>query len=113
MNTRSRSGHESIATDSSEISGATADSVDGGARSAGVSRFGELYENAISVLLKEAITDHWVETRAGRTHLLTAGDPTAPPVMIFQGGNVTNPVTLAWVQGLADEYYLIAPDTPG
>lgn len=32
---------------------------------------------------------------------------------MFQGGNVTNPVTLAWVQDLADDYYLVAPDTPG
>jgi pimeloyl-ACP methyl ester carboxylesterase len=78
-----------------------------------VSRFGDLYDDAISVLLDVPVTDRWIETRAGRTHVLTAGDATAPPVVVFQGGNVTNPVTLAWVQELSSEYYLIAPDTPG
>lgn len=113
MNTRSRPGREPIATDNTEVSGPTDGAVDGGIRPASVSRFGDLYDNAISALLDIPITDRWVETRAGRTQILTAGDVTAPPVVVFQGGNVTNPVTLAWVQELASEYYLIAPDTPG
>ncbi|NLV06191.1 alpha/beta fold hydrolase [Haloarcula rubripromontorii] len=75
--------------------------------------FRERYSDGIGELLDVPVREQWVETCAGRTHVLTAGAPTAPPVVVFQGGNVTNPVTLAWVQGLADEYYLIAPDTPG
>jgi pimeloyl-ACP methyl ester carboxylesterase len=113
MNTRSHSGREHIATDGTDVSELTGDAIDDGIRPASVSRFGELYDDAISVLLDVPITDRWVETGAGRTHVFTAGDPTAPPVVVFQGGNVTNPVTLAWVQQLAGEYYLIAPDTPG
>ncbi|MFC7116559.1 alpha/beta fold hydrolase [Natronoarchaeum sp. GCM10025703] len=34
-------------------------------------------------------------------------------MIVFQGGNVTTPVILSWVQKVADDYYLIAPDTPG
>ncbi|OYR44138.1 hypothetical protein DJ75_10815 [Halorubrum sp. Eb13] len=112
MNTRPRSGREPAATDSMEFSEQSAGSVDGGIRPARVSRFGDLYDDAISVLLDVPVTDRWIETRTGRTHVLTAGDATAPPVVVFQGGNVTNPVTLAWVQELSSEYYLIAPDTP-
>lgn len=113
MKTRSRSDREPITADNTGVSKPTGDAVDGGIGSANVSRFGELYDDAISALLDLPVTDRWVETRAGRTHVLTAGDATAPPVVVFQGGNVTNPVTLAWVQELASEYYLIAPDTPG
>ncbi|WP_237713305.1 alpha/beta hydrolase [Halococcus hamelinensis] len=49
----------------------------------------------------------------GETHLLLAGDPDAKPLLVPQGGNVTTPVTLAWVEALANEYRLLAPDTPG
>lgn len=77
------------------------------------SPFEDLYDRAVRTLLNVSVTDTWVETSAGQTHVLTAGDPTAPPILVFQGGNVTNPVTVAWFQGLADEYYLVAPDTPG
>jgi pimeloyl-ACP methyl ester carboxylesterase len=72
-----------------------------------------LYDAAIDLLLTVPVTEEWVDTRDGQTHVLTAGDASAPPVFIFQGGNVTNPVTLAWFEELADDFYLIAPDTPG
>lgn len=75
--------------------------------------FDALYDRAVADLLDVPVEETWVETRAGRTHVLLAGDPDAPPVCVLQGGNVTNPVTLAWVQGMADEYRLVAPDTPG
>jgi len=113
MNTRPRSGREPTTTDRTEFSEQSAGSVDGGIRPASVSRFEGLYDDAISALLDIPVTDRWVETSEGRTHVLAAGDTTAPPVVVFQGGNVTNPVTLAWVQELSSEYYLIAPDTPG
>lgn len=75
--------------------------------------FDALYERAVAELLDVPIDETWVGTRIGRTHVLLAGDPEAPPVLVLQGGNVTNPITLAWVQGLAAEYRLVAPDTPG
>lgn len=81
-------------------------------RSVNVS-FTDLYDRAVESLLDVSVEKMWIDTRNGRTHLLTAGDPSNTPVIVFQGGNITTPVTLAWVQALANEYYLIAPDTPG
>lgn len=75
--------------------------------------FIDLYDRAVDSLLDVPVDEKWIDTEDGRTHLLTAGDPSNLPVVVFQGGNITNPVTLAWFQALADEYYLIAPDTPG
>jgi len=75
--------------------------------------FGDLYDSAVESLLAVPVSDEWVDTRAGRTHVLAAGDPDAPPVVVLQGSALTTPVTLSWVQGLAEEYRLLAPDTPG
>lgn len=77
------------------------------------SAFSDLYDRAVGSLLDIPTSDEWIDTRDGRTHFLAAGDPSAPPLIVFQGGNITTPVTLAWVQALADDYYLLAPDTPG
>ena len=55
----------------------------------------------------------FVATRFGATHLLLAGPGDGPPVLILQGGNVVNPLTLAWFGPLADRYRLVAPDTIG
>ncbi|WP_276258776.1 alpha/beta fold hydrolase [Haloglomus litoreum] len=77
------------------------------------SPFASLYRRARTDLLSVPVTDREVETTDGSTHLLTAGDPDASPLLLLQGANVTNPVTLSWVQSLSDEYYLVAPDTPG
>ena len=75
--------------------------------------FTDLYVRAVQSLLEAPVEEQWIDTEAGSTHLLTTGDSSNPPVIVLQGGNITTPVTLAWVQALADEYYLIAPDTPG
>jgi len=75
--------------------------------------FAALYDNAVESLLDIPTESGSLQTAAGNTHVLTAGDPANPPVVIFQGGNVTTPITLAWFQALAEEYYLVAPDTPG
>lgn len=79
----------------------------------GDTQYRALYDAAAESLLDVPFTDEWLETREGRTHVLTAGDPKRPSVVIFQGGNVTNPVTLSWFQDLHDEFHLVAPDTPG
>lgn len=75
--------------------------------------FGELYDRAVSDLLNVPISEKQVKTPAGETHILLAGDADAQPLLVLQGGNVTTPITLAWVQELADDYRLVAPDTPG
>lgn len=75
--------------------------------------FESLYDRAVTELLDGPVEERRIETAVGETHLLLAGDPDAKPLLVLQGGNVTTPVTLAWVEALADEYRLLAPDTPG
>lgn len=72
----------------------------------------EVYTRAIERLNIE-IDEHYVETRHGETHVLSVGPKNAVPVVIFHGGNATNPLTLDWYSSLTDEYRLIAPDTIG
>jgi pimeloyl-ACP methyl ester carboxylesterase len=60
-----------------------------------------------------SLDERYLETRHGDTHILLAGPASGEPVVIFHGGNATNPMTLAWYAGLAEEYRLIAPDTIG
>lgn len=78
----------------------------------GRERIERLYERGVDSL-EVAVDETRVTTRYGETHVLTAGPTGAPPVVVFHGGNVTNPLTLRWFQRLADDYRLIAPDTIG
>jgi pimeloyl-ACP methyl ester carboxylesterase len=54
-----------------------------------------------------------VPTRFGDTHVLIAGPADAPPVVALQGGNVVNPLTLAWLGPLVEQFRVYAPDTIG
>jgi pimeloyl-ACP methyl ester carboxylesterase len=54
-----------------------------------------------------------VESRFGSTHVLTAGPAEGRPIVALQGGNVVNPLTLAWLADLVDTYRIYAPDTIG
>jgi pimeloyl-ACP methyl ester carboxylesterase len=60
-----------------------------------------------------SVESRFVDTRFGQTHLLLAGPQDAPPLVVFHGGNDTNPSTLGWVAPLAREFRIIAPDTIG
>lgn len=55
----------------------------------------------------------WVDTRFGETHVLVTGPDDAPPLVAFHGGNVVNPISLAWFLPLADAFRIYAPDTIG
>jgi pimeloyl-ACP methyl ester carboxylesterase len=55
----------------------------------------------------------YVKTRFGSTHVLVLGKEDGKPLIIFQGGNCINPVTLSWFKGLLEEYKVYAPDTIG
>ena len=57
--------------------------------------------------------DLFLDTRFGETHVLMTGPRDAPPLVILQGGNVVNPVSLSWFVPLAREYRIYAPDTIG
>lgn len=57
--------------------------------------------------------DLYAETRFGSTHVLAMGPADAPPILIFHGGNVVNPVSLRWFVPLMKEYRIYAPDTIG
>lgn len=72
----------------------------------------DVYTDAVE-RLRIDVEERYVETRHGETHLLVAGPAKGEPVVVFHGGNATNPMTLAWYAGLAGEYRLIAPDTIG
>ena len=54
-----------------------------------------------------------VDTTFGSTHVLVAGPEGAAPILALQGGNVVNPLTLAWLTPLAGEFRIYAPDTIG
>jgi pimeloyl-ACP methyl ester carboxylesterase len=56
-----------------------------------------------------------LETRAGTTHLLMAGDPTAPPLLLFHdwGESAANLPLHYDLEWLAVRYHLLMPDTPG
>lgn len=72
----------------------------------------ESYTAAVERLDAE-VDERYVETRHGETHVLLAGPVDGTPIVVFHGGNATNPLTLDWYSDLADEYRLIAPDTIG
>ena len=78
----------------------------------GERRIKELYDDLVDDL--DAHFDrHFVETRFGDTHVLVAGDPDAPPLFVFHGGNMPNPVSLSWFLPLVEDFHLHAPDTVG
>lgn len=72
----------------------------------------ELYDAAVA-RLGFPTHSRTVGTRFGQTHLLVAGPEDAPPLVLFQGGNVVNPLTLRWFEPLAREHRVYAPDTVG
>lgn len=55
----------------------------------------------------------YANTSYGQTHVLVAGPSNGKPLIIFQGGNTINPMTLSWFAPLAKTYRMYAPDTIG
>lgn len=72
----------------------------------------KLYNKALKELQIDC-DSQIVDTRFGKTHVLVTGPKSATPIMIFQGGNTINPLTLSWFRPLLNEYLVYAPDTIG
>ncbi|UCF07864.1 MAG: alpha/beta hydrolase [Thermoplasmata archaeon] len=72
----------------------------------------KLYDRALNEL-KVKYDSQMVSTRFGNTHVLIIGPEAGIPIMIFQGGNTVNPLTLSWFRPLLNEYRVYAPDTIG
>ena len=72
----------------------------------------EYYDKAL-LRLNVNYKDLFVDTRFGKTHILEIGPEEGKPLVIFHGGNVTNPVSLSWFKPLMNEYHIYAPDTIG
>ena len=70
------------------------------------------YEHYLSLLQTET-KQTYVPTRYGLTHVMETGSSELKPLVILQGGNCINPMTLAWFRPLFEEYGIIAPDTIG
>ena len=55
----------------------------------------------------------YVDTRHGKTHLLVVGDSANPPLMLWHGMSINATAYINWFNLLADDFYIIAPDTLG
>ena len=60
-----------------------------------------------------AYEDRMVDTQFGTTHVVVTGPVDAPPLVVFHGGNMINPVSFEWFVPLTCEYRIYAPDTVG
>jgi len=71
-----------------------------------------LYEKKLANLAI-ATQSRVLETRFGQTHVLAAGPPEAPPVMVLTGISTGAPRLLEWLRPLSRDYRLYAPDPIG
>jgi pimeloyl-ACP methyl ester carboxylesterase len=72
----------------------------------------EWYQRGLSALPVQT-SSCFVETRFGLTHVLTAGDPAHPPMLLVHGINVNALNWRSQLARLASDYYVLAPDVPG
>ncbi len=70
------------------------------------------YQRGLSALPVKT-TSRFVETRFGLTHVLTAGDPARPPLLLVHGINVNALNWRSQIARLSSDYYILAPDVPG
>ena len=63
--------------------------------------------------LRSAVEERTVATSWGETHVLLAGPPDAPPLVVLHGAMATSAHVLVETEHLAEGYRLIAPDIVG
>lgn len=72
------------------------------------------YDETLAALCAEvAVESLTIGTGFGRTHVLTAGAPDAPPLVLVHGINVNALGWAAQIRRLAGHFRLIVPDVPG
>jgi 2-hydroxy-6-oxonona-2,4-dienedioate hydrolase len=54
-----------------------------------------------------------IETSFGKTHLLTMGDPSKPPLVCLHSMMTSSAHLATELVALLDNFYIIAPDIPG
>ncbi len=79
---------------------------------AGEKEIKELYNRQLQKLNVE-FESQYVRTRFGNTHVLVGGKPDGIPILMFHGGNSTNPHSLVYHVSLAEHFMIYAPDTIG
>lgn len=57
-------------------------------------------------------TTIWVETPVGLTHVLCAGQETAPPMVLLHGQGASAPTWNGQINELAQHFRILAPDVP-
>lgn len=72
----------------------------------------DLYDSKLDSLRLE-FEDIYVNTFAGSTHVVKAGNSSNPPLVILHGINAGAPIALESVKGLAEKYLIYAIDTIG
>jgi 2-hydroxy-6-oxonona-2,4-dienedioate hydrolase len=70
------------------------------------------YDAQVAQLPVDAAS-RWVETRAGATHLLTAGNPGSPPVVLLHGMNMNALAMAGAITALAPSHRVYALDIIG
>ena len=75
-------------------------------------KFLELYDRKLASLNLK-YEEKFVETFAGKTHVIAAGDADLPPVVLLHGINAGSPVALEAVKNLSAKYRIYAIDTVG
>ena len=55
----------------------------------------------------------YIDTRHGKTHVLTAGNPKNPPLVFWHGMNASILGWIGEINAFTDEYFVIAADCPG
>jgi pimeloyl-ACP methyl ester carboxylesterase len=72
----------------------------------------KLYDSKLESLGLE-YEELYVETFAGKTHVIKAGNQSNPPIVLLHGINAGAPVAIEPMKGLAKEYCIYAIDTIG
>lgn len=73
----------------------------------------ELYEQKLADCNLEDYKSHYVETSAGRTHIIITGEEHLPPLLVLHGINAGAPMSLEALQDLYGKYRIYAVDSIG